>query len=482
DAAATIAEEVFGSDPVRFHRTIEAETIEGVPHATTRTGILVLGREAEASAKLELPASGLYLFRARAAGEQAGPDPARMELRMNGEAIASVDVTGDEERFATFEATVALEAGEHRAGVAYMNNWNDPNHPDPALRGDRNLLVDRFELQLLLPDDRRDGRAYAALVPGRDAGAGWRSASLERVEAFARRAFRRPLADGELDRIEELFEAQVAAGDSVEIALRTTVEAILVSPRFIFRMEDAIEPELAARHGIERPSAVAAPLDPHSVASRLSYFLWSSMPDDELLRLADSGELVGREVLESQVRRMLADPRSRALVENFGGQWLQTRFLREVSPDPELFPGVDRELLRDMETETLLFFESIVREDRSVLELLDGSYTFLNERLARHYGLSGVEGPEFRRVSLEGNPRGGILTQASFLTITSNPTRTSPVKRGLWVLERLLDMPPPPPPPDTPELSEEPEAILSGSLRQRFEKHRADPACASCHE
>src|SRR5690606_22464188 len=130
----------------------------------------------------------------------------------------------------------------------------------------------------------------------------------------------------------------------------------------------------------------------------------------------------------------------------------------------------------------LLFFESIVREDRSVLELLDGSYTFLNERLARHYDLSGVEGPEFRRVSLEGNPRGGILTQASFLTITSNPTRTSPVKRGLWVLERLLDMPPPPPPPDTPELSEEPEAILSGSLRQRFEKHRADPACASCHE
>jgi hypothetical protein len=204
------------------------------------------------------------------------------------------------------------------------------------------------------------------------------------------------------------------------------------------------------------------------------------MPDDELLALAEKRKL--RKNLTAQIRRMLNDPKSRALVENFGGQWLQLRNIRVVSPDARTFPKFDAKLRDAMEQETELFFEAIVREDRSVLEFLDADYTFLNERLARHYGIEGVTGEEFQRLSLREHPeRGGVLLHGSILTLTSNPTRTSPVKRGKYVLENILGTPPPPPPPNVPELKEDRRARRSGSLRQRMEQHRADPLCASCH-
>ncbi len=290
---------------------------------------------------------------------------------------------------------------------------------------------------------------------------------------FAERAFRRPLSGAELDGLVNLSLGALEAGDEFEQAIEVGLAAALVSPHFLFRVEAG----LAADGG----SSVAHPIGDFELASRLSYFIWSSMPDDELLASARAGKLHDDAELERQTRRMLADPRSRALVENFASQWLQTRLLERATPDPETYPGFSAELRADMERETILFFDEVLRKDRSVLDFIDGDFTYLNERLARHYGVDGVAGDQFRRVSLEDSPRGGILTHASVLTLTSNPTRTSPVKRGKWVLEQIMGTPPPPPPPDVPELSEEPEAILSGSLRQRMERHRDDPNCAQCH-
>jgi len=206
------------------------------------------------------------------------------------------------------------------------------------------------------------------------------------------------------------------------------------------------------------------------------------MPDDELRLLAKSGELSTPSVLESQIRRMLSDPKSDALVENFAGQWLQIRNLNTVTPDPEKFPGFNDRLRDAMKKETELFFSALIREDRSVLEFIDSDFTYLNERLAKHYQIDGVTGDKFQRVSLpKASGRGGILTQASILTITSNPTRTSPVLRGKWILEQILGTPPPPPPPDVEELEETEEASASSSLRERLEIHRSKSECATCH-
>ena len=245
---------------------------------------------------------------------------------------------------------------------------------------------------------------------------------------------------------------------------------MLVSPHFLFRGE--AQPEA------DNTKAVR-PLDEYALASRLSYFLWSSMPDEELFTRAAHRTL--RRNLETEVKRMLEDARSQALVANFAGQWLQLRNLKLMSPDRKRFPAFDETLRAAMQKETELFFERIWREYRSVLEFIDADYSFLNQKLADLYGIEGVEGEQFRRVTFSGPQRGGLLGQASFLTITSNPTRTSPVKRGKWVLENILGSPPPPPPPNVPELREGKEA-LTGSLRQRMEQHRADPNCATCHQ
>ena len=243
---------------------------------------------------------------------------------------------------------------------------------------------------------------------------------------------------------------------------------MLVSPHFLFRGEIQPEPN--------NPTAIH-PVNEFALASRLSYFLWSSLPDEELFALAGKGRL--RAQLDTQVKRMLLDPKSEALVENFAGQWLQLRNLKLLAPDAKLFPTFDDNLRNAMVRETTLFVETILRENRSVLDFIDGDFTFLNQRLAKHYGVPGVTGDEFVRVSLKGTPRGGLLTHGSILTLTSNPTRTSPVKRGKWVLENLLGTPPPPPPPDVPELADQKQ--LTGTLRQKMEQHRDNPVCSSCH-
>ena len=299
-------------------------------------------------------------------------------------------------------------------------------------------------------------------------------AATENVRLFAMKAFRRPIREKEAQRFLQLMR-DVWERDGTEAEIMQTITvAILSNPNFIFRVED--EP-IEEQFDIGEKVGTRF-LNNYELASRLSYFLWSSMPDERLFELAEQGELVKPTVLVAESQRMLRDPKASALVENFAGQWLQLRDIERLSPDPTLFPNYSKELGRSMRQETEVFFARLIQEDRNILEFLNADYTYIDGALAKHYGIDGVEGDEFQRVALQSNRR-GILTHASILTLTSNPTRTSPVKRGKWILENMLDEPPPPPPPDVPELEEGGETL--GSLREQMEQHRANPSCAVCH-
>jgi len=297
------------------------------------------------------------------------------------------------------------------------------------------------------------------------------AACLDKIIAtLARRAYRRPVTRAEVASLLKFVALAQQKGQSAEQGIQLALEAMLVSPHFLFRIERDPSPTGAQAHRISDLE----------LASRLSYFLWSSMPDDELLGLAESGKLHDAAVLEAQVKRLMADPRSSALAANFAGQWLELRNLDVVKPDPQKFPEWGPELRDAMRTETALFFDHMLRENRPLAEFLDARYTFLNDRLAKFYGIDGVAGPEFRRVELATDQRGGLLSQASVLTVSSYPTRTSVVIRGKYILQNILGTPPPPPPPDVP-LLDEAATGNSASLRQQMEAHRANPVCASCH-
>ena len=293
----------------------------------------------------------------------------------------------------------------------------------------------------------------------------------EILSTIARRAFRRPLATRDVDALVAFYEAGRRDG-GFETGIRRGLESILIDPEFLFRIErDPAEPGAARAH----------PISDVELASRLSFFLWSSIPDDELLNVAVRGQLRDPAVLERQVRRLLADSRAQALVDGFATQWLGLRRLQSVVPAPDLFPEFDDNLREAFGQETRLFVGSQIRDDQSVLDLLRADYTFANERLARHYGIPNVYGSRFRRVTFDDGIRGGLLGHGSILTATSYPTRTSPVLRGNWLLEHILGAPPPPPPPDVPALPDQGEGGRLASVRERLEQHRANPNCASCH-
>ena len=286
----------------------------------------------------------------------------------------------------------------------------------------------------------------------------------------ARRAYRRPVTDADLQALLGFYSKGRSKGD-FDAGIKMAIRGMLLSPWFLFRAE------------YEPPDAL--PEMPYQVpdvemASRLSFFLWSSAPDDQLIELAEHEKLKDPQVLEQQVRRMLADFRSRALVENFATEWLYLRNLRKKTPDPIIFPDFDSSLRHALQHELELFLGSNLREDRSVVELLDANYTFLNERLARHYGIPGVFGNQFRRVALQDEARRGLLGKGGLLMVTSYNTRTSPTLRGKWLLENILGTPPPPPPPNVPSLKDDNNAKAM-TMRQRMEQHRANPVCASCH-
>ncbi len=440
----------------------------------------------------QAPKTGQYIVRVRAFGEPVGDETVRMAIKLDGRELQRFVVKeGTKSEAATYEHPIRIESGSHRVAVAMVGPPHTEKSKSANSSSDRSTLaIVNLEIEGPIAEHPTPPESYRRIVicqPATESGGGKthaatdpKAAAVERADCarrvirkFADRAFRRPATDEEVSRLMTLWrKADARDPGPFDRSLMPALEAVLVSPQFLYRVET---------------DPVANPMKPHRIsdyelASRMSYFLWSSMPDDELFALARRGALHDPATLELQVRRMIADPKSHALVDNFASQWLQYRRLASIAPDKTIFPHFDESLRSDMRRETELFFTHVMREDLSVLEFLDSAYTFLNHRLARLYGIYNVEGSDFRQVSTVGTNRGGLLTQASILLVTSNPARTSPVKRGKWILENLLGAAPPPPPANVPPLKEEQKSAADGTLRQRLEQHRSNALCASCHK
>ncbi len=405
------------------------------------------------------------------------PAAAEMAVSLDGRRVKLFQVDPDHYERGTYDVPLELNAGEHEIAAEFLSDGMKgivvKEDPDDPYLGERKLFVDNIiltgPLRLKRPPLPESHRRL--MVCGDPDGGFEHECAWEILSRLLPRAYRRPVRTEEVDALVRLAAPAEGEGETFAHGIRLALKAILISPHFLFRIERDPDPLNSAR---------AHEVNAYELATRLSYFLWSSMPDDELFQAARKGNLGNPEVLEEQVRRMLRDPKSGALVENFAGQWLQLRNLETVAPDPDRFPDFDEALRAAMRRETEMFFETVIREDRSILEFLDAPYTFLNERLARHYGMEGIRGDFFRRVRLDGEQRGGVLTQASVLTVSSYATRTSPVLRGKWLLENILGAPPPSPPDGVPELDET-KVGLAASLREQLEQHRADPTCAVCH-
>jgi hypothetical protein len=470
-AAEKILDAAIVINPVSEKKVYPANALE-IGYNSKRLGNGWVGlnsaEEDDVAIQYRTPLEGEYILRARAYAQAEDAVPMKLSFRVDNKEFKLVEVTAKKEAPQIYEVTLKATKGKRRFSVVVPRLKLNPDDKQVS-RQKGTVFVERLELEGPLPGpERKLPSSHTRIFTRQPTPATKADCAREIIANFATRAFRRPATASEVSRLMKLFELADKNKEPFETAIEVALEAVLVSPHFLFRNELQPEPN--------NPQAVF-PVDDFALASRLSYFLWSSMPDEELFALA--GKKALRKNLEPQVKRMLADPKARALVENFAGQWLQIRNLKTSTPDWFQYPEFDDELRNAMETETEMFFESIMRQDRSLLDFLNADYTFVNERLAKHYGLTEVKGSEFRRVSLKSTPRRGLLTQASVLTLTSNPTRTSPVKRGKWVLENILGAPPPPPPPDVPELKEGKE--LTGSLRQRMEQHRENPLCASCH-
>jgi hypothetical protein len=466
-AAETVLQKVITVPETVQARDIRLQGLRvsrGAGEETNGGGVLYGEGDAGNETFLE---AGDYNINVEVYAKQVGDEKARASIRLNRETVKEFEVTStSRNQIQVLETKLRVPAGTTRISVGFVNPYVAPDHTDEA--PNRRLLFVRSIVAdgPYNPPPPPGSAAQNKLLVHAD-GLEPREAAREIISRFATRAFRRPVKPAEVEQVLRIYDLAEKEGEKHEERLRLALCRILVSPHFLFRVEN--DPR-GAKAG--EPYLISE----LELASRLSYFLWSTMPDDELFNVALQGEL--RSQLPAQVQRMLKDPKSIALVQNFAGQWLTLRKLPQSSPDAKLFPSFDDDLRAAMQTETEMFFEGILREDRSVLDFIDADFTYVNARLARHYGIDGVYGAEFRKIKTPAN-RGGLLTQASILTLTSNPTRTAPVKRGKWVLEQLLGTPPPPPPPDVPDLDE--RKALTGSLRQVMEQHRANPVCASCH-
>jgi len=398
-----------------------------------------------------------------------GMPPAKLDLRVDGQRVKLYDALIDTEEAnqgtRNFQLRLPFQAGAHDIGAAFLTEnakleggGGRGANNNPSTNG---LFVDYVAIggpyDPKGPGDTESRQRIFTCKSQDDA------CARKILTSLSRQAYRRPVTARDIDPLMKLFATGRADGSTFDAGIEMGLTAILVSPDFLFRVE----------HSNGRVSDL-------ELASRLSFFLWSSIPDEQLLQIAERDKLHDPAMLRTQTLRMLSDPKSQALLDNFAGQWLHLRNIAEWRPDAEKYPQFDDALRHAFERESTLFFGNIVREDRSVLELIDADYTFVNERLARYYGIPGVHGSYFRRVPLTGKERGGVLTQGGVLMVTSYPTRTSPVLRGKWILENILGAPPPPPPPNVPQLEE--NAVGSAkSLREQLEKHRANAACASCH-
>ncbi len=471
--------------------TSQADHLEGFPLGT-RGGLL---------ARPTLPLDGEYLIKVKLLQTNLGSVrgleyPQQLEIAIDGGRVHLVPMGGPadfailpenaeeiaEALDARLRLRVPIAAGRHTIVATFVQKTAavGGNRLQPFLRSNVDATdhtglphVESMTIEgpfgTTASGDTPSRRAVFTCRPSNHAGE--KPCATTIISSLARRAYRRPVTTAEMSRLLALYD-QGRLDGTFESGVEFTLRGILASAKFVFRGER--DPENLAPGTVYRVSDL-------ELASRLSFFLWSSIPDDELIRVAVQGRLKEPAVLDAQVRRMLIDPRSHSLVDNFAGQWLYLRNLKSTAPDQNEFPDFDDNLRQSFRRETELFFESVMREDRSVLDLLTADYTFVNERLARHYGIPNVYGSRFRRVTLTDDSRRGLLGKGSILLVTSHAGRTSPVVRGKWVLDNLLGTPPPPPPPNVPALEETGNSLQPHSVRERLEQHRANPNCATCH-
>ncbi len=421
---------------------------------------------------LRLPRDGVYRVRMFAGSDPAGDEPAKMALQLDGRELDTFEVP--DRALAPFELTAPMLAGEHRLALSFLNDFYAPNHPDPARR-DRNLHLDWCEVTG--PLDARPQLAEQQWLREAMPSSGTDAAKVRAVvRAMLPRIWRRAATDAEVDRLGSLADAALQQGEPLDGALRVVLQAALTSPHFLFRIE--------ARSLRDGPPGAVAQLSGPDLACRLAFFLWSSTPDAALLELGQRDTLGKPEVLASEVQRLLADPRSESLATDFAAQWFELRSLGDRMPDPARFPGFDEGLRSSLRRETELLFLAVLREQRDVRELLDCDFTHVDARLATFYELP-FAGPAeaFQRIVLPAShrERGGVLGHGSVLAITANPTRTSPVKRGRWILDNLLGQPPPPPPPGNDSFANEAAIDSSKTFREQLAMHRERTECAVCH-
>jgi len=434
---------------------------------TARGSGITLASKGTVVLAVELPFSGDFVLTVNASGDQGGDQPVRMEV-VSAKFKQVIDIPDKAPK--DYQVQLRLGAGQREVEFTFINDFYDA-----ANKIDRNLHLHHLSLT---GEERRPRFVNPAQIPESHTKLIFSTpndkvsadqASTQVLQRLASRAFRRPATPDEVGRLVTLASDVRKGGGTYEEGIQVALQAILVSPHFLFKVEQPAAPDATGKF----PTVTQ-----YELATRISYFLWSSMPDDELLLLAHQGKLRDQKVLRGKVGRMMQDPRINRFVDNFASQWLELRSLDDSMPDKRQFRQFDDEIRELLKRETLTFFAAVVRGNLPVTQLLEADFTYLNEKLAKYYGIRDVEGAQFRRVSVGEFGRGGLLTQGSILTVTSNPSRTSPVKRGKWILDNLLNMPPPPAPPDIPELE---KAKLVGTLRQRMEQHRTNPACAACH-
>ncbi|MBT4691970.1 MAG: DUF1592 domain-containing protein [Planctomycetaceae bacterium] len=430
-----------------------------------------------ATIQVRIKTEGKYEFSVDVGAQQAGPELAKMELAVDSKSMLKQSISARKEAPRKYTVAMELAPGQHKIELSFTNDFYNPNHPDPKQR-DRNIFFSNMKLvgpTAVLVDDLSDfNKLIHQNIPEQNSDVKKESATV--LNMFIHRVFRREVNQSEIEPYCNLVQLVVNQGESFQRGIQVAMNAILVSPRFIFRLEGG---------GKVDSGNTIRDLDNYELASRLSYFVWCSTPDDELLNLAREGKLSNEKVLRAQLSRMLTDPRVSGLTAGFATQWLNLRNLAEVVPDPNVYDFPNQ--LRDsMQRETELFFEHVLQQNRSVIDFINGKYTFVNQTLARHYGLSNIEpadeGDGFMQVSLEGVPRSGVLTHGSILTLTSNPNRTAPVMRGKWIMENILGVRPPDPPADVPEIAASKRALPNASFREQLNLHRENAVCASCHD